>query len=221
MVNASSMIGTSYQHYLLALLAVANNIPAIAPFLTICDGLDKKTIRRLVYISTFSAFLIMTISMFFGTDVLEFFGITISAFQIAGGLLLCNTGLSMLNAKSSNDVHGKQMEEEPDASSYSRLVSAAIVPITLPLTTGAGTISTVTLFTDAARDSHTRPELFAAILTVTVVVFIIFYFANNMVKFLGDVGMSVLIKVMGLFTLAIGVQFIATGISKIYLNLIH
>jgi multiple antibiotic resistance protein len=212
------MFENSYQHYLLGLFAVANNISALAPFIALTAGLDKLIIRRLVVVSSFSAFVIMIISMFCGTLILEFFGISISAFQIAGGILLCGTGTSMLNAKSSSDVSGKQIKDSHIE--YSRYVSAAIVPIALPLTAGAGTISTITLFTVMARKSHTKPELFVAILTITVIVFICFYFANNLVKILGDIGMSVLIKVMGLFTLAIGVQFIVTGVSTIYKGLI-
>lgn len=212
------MFETSYQHYLLGLIAVANNISALAPFIALTAGLDRVTIRRLVMVSSFSTFIIMIVSMFFGTLLLEFFGISISAFQIAGGILLCGTGTSMLNAKSSSDVSGKQIESSK--LEYSRYVSAAIVPIALPLTAGAGTISTITLFTEIAKKSHSMPELFTAILTITIIVFICFYFANTLVKILGDIGMSVLIKVMGLFTLAIGVQFIITGVSTVYKGLI-
>lgn len=212
------MFETSYQHYLLGLIAVANNISALAPFIALTSALDKIIIRRLVFVSSFSVFIIMLISMLCGTMLLEFFGISISAFQIAGGILLCGTGTSMLNAKSSNDVSGKQIKDSNIE--YSRYVSAAIVPIALPLTAGAGTISTITLFTEMARKSHTMTELFVAIMTITIIVFVCFYFANNLVKVLGDIGMSVLIKVMGLFTLAIGVQFIITGVSTVYRGLI-
>ena len=212
------MFENSYQHYLLGLIAVANNIPALAPFIALTVDLDKVVVRKLVLISTFSAFVIMVISMFFGTLILHFFGITISAFQIAGGILLCSTGTSMLNAKTSNDVSGKQMADTQIE--YSRFVATAIVPIALPLTTGAGTISTITLFSSMAKKSDTMPELFVAILTITLIVFVCFYFANNVVKVLGNIGMSVLIKVMGLFTLAIGVQFIVTAVSNIYKGLI-
>ena len=103
---------------------------------------------------------------------------------------------------------------------YSKFVSVAIVPIALPLTTGAGTISTITLFAAMASKSHTNIELFIAILTITLIIFLGFYFANNVVKRLGNIGMSVLIKVMGLFTLVLGVQFIVTGVSTVYKGLI-
>ena len=89
----------TFQHYLLALFAVANNIPAIAPFLTLVAGLSAAQALRVTVVASFSAFDIMIISMLAGAAILDFFGISISAFQIAGGILLGGTGMSMLNAK--------------------------------------------------------------------------------------------------------------------------
>lgn len=208
----------SYQHYLMGLVAVANNIPAIAPFLALVGGLSAAQSLRLTTIASFSSFVIMVISMLAGASVLAFFGITISAFQIAGGVLLGGTGMSMLASKSAANVSGKEVDFSQ--AQASALISQAVVPISMPLTTGAGTISTVTVFSDAAAKSGTSVELFMAICTVTLLIFLIFHYAIPMVKVLGEVGMNVLVKVMGLFTLSIGVQFIITGVSTVYKGLV-
>ncbi len=210
----------SYQQYMLGLFAVANNIPAIAPFLAICMGLTRVQTLRLIAIATTTSFIVMMVSMFFGTAVLEFFGISISAFQIAGGLLLCSTGTSMLNAKSSSDVSTKAVQP-PDDGFYRQRISATVVPIAIPLTTGAGTMSTVTVFSQIADSNNTHMLLLFAIVTMTVLIFLMFYFAVDLMKLLGETGMSVLVKVMGLFTLAIGVQFVVTAVSTIYVGLPH
>ncbi len=204
----------SVQHYLLGLFAVANNFPALAPFLALSMGLTRLQKLGLITIGSVGAFIIMTTSMLAGTAILGFFGISISAFQIAGGILLGGTGMSMLNAKGAGDVHGKEVERP--AIDRSTLVSTMIVPVTLPLTTGAGTISTVTVFAHEAVQAHADLFLFLAICAMTVIIFLIFLFAMSLMRFLGEVGMSVLIKVMGLFTLAIGVQFIVNGVTRIY-----
>lgn len=206
----------SFQHYLLGIVAVANNIPAVAPFLTLVAGLESREVRRLTLISSFGAFVVMVVSMLAGSAVLEFFGITISAFQIAGGILLGGAGLSMLHSKSITFA-GKDAEVSVD--DFGSRVSQAIVPIAIPLTAGAGTISTITLFSAAAKASHTEMELFLAICVMAVIIFLIFYNALPLVKVLGNTGMNVMIKVMGLFTLAIGVQFIIAGVSTVYKGL--
>ena len=208
----------TFQHYLLGLFAVANNIPAIAPFLALVGGLTAVQSLRITAVASFSAFLIMVISMLAGAGVLAFFGISISAFQIAGGILLGGTGMSMLSSKSTSGVGEKSVASSADQESA--LLSQAIVPIAMPLTAGAGTISTVTLFSESAARTGTTLELFLAISVMSVVIFLIFHYAISLIKILGQTGMSVLIKVMGLFTLAIGVQFIVSGVSTIYRGLI-
>jgi multiple antibiotic resistance protein len=207
----------SFQHYLLGIVAVANNIPAVAPFLQLVAGLKPSEVRRITLISSFGAFVVMVVSMLAGSAVLEFFGITISAFQIAGGILLGGAGLSMLHSKSISFA-GKEVEAGPD--DFSSKISQAIVPIAIPLTAGAGTISTITLFSASAKTSNTEIELFLAICAMSVVIFLIFHYALPLVKVLGNTGMNVMIKVMGLFTLAIGVQFIIAGVSTVYKGLI-
>lgn len=212
------MVSTaSFQHYLLGIVAVANNIPAIAPFLALVAGLSADQVRRITVIASFGAFVVMVVSMLAGAVVLEFFGISMSAFQIAGGILLGGTGLSMLHAKSSSFA-GKEVEDP--VTDFSSKVSQAIVPIAIPLTAGAGTISTITLFSATARETGTRLDLFLAICVMSVVIFLVFHYAIPLVKLLGNTGMNVMIKVMGLFTLAIGVQFIVAGVSTIYKGLV-
>lgn len=212
------MLTATFQHYFIGILAVANNIPAIAPFLALVAGLSAVQVRRITFVASVAAFIVMVIAMFAGSVVLAFFGISISAFQIAGGILLGSTGISMLNAKSTATIAGKEVDA-PVVDMSSR-ISQAIVPIAMPLTAGAGTISTITLFSTTAAETGTRTELFLAIIAMSVVIFLIFHYAVPLVKILGDTGMSVMIKVMGLFTLAIGVQFIVAGVSTIYKGLI-
>ena len=97
-LNHDLMLPSTFQHYLLGLFAVANNFPAIGPFLTLSEGLPNRQVRRVITLASFSSLLIMLGAYFIGTAVLQFFGIGVSAFQIAGGLLLGASGLKMLNA---------------------------------------------------------------------------------------------------------------------------
>lgn len=212
------MLASTFQHYFLGIFAVANNIPAIAPFLALIAGLSAAQARYISFVASLAAFIVMAVAMFAGSIILAFFGISISAFQIAGGILLGSTGISMLNAKSTSTIAGKEVSDQ--VVDMSSRISQAIVPIAMPLTAGAGTISTVTLFATTAEQTGTRIDLLGAIVAMSLVVYLIFQFAIPLMKLLGETGMSVMIKVMGLFTLAIGVQFIVAGVSTIYKGLI-
>ena len=212
-INHELLIPNTFQHYLLGLFAVANNFPAMGPFLTLSQGVPRSQVRHVIRVATFSSLLIMLGAFFLGTAVLQFFGIGVSAFQIAGGLLLGASGLSMLNAKDPGDSHEKTCDiTRMDAG---QMTSSAIVPIALPLTTGAGTMSTITVYANSATSLNHRLELLGAIVAMALIIGLMFRFAALLTRLLGHVGMTVLIKVMGLFTLVIGIQFIVTGTSTI------
>ncbi len=212
-ITPEFLVPSTFQHYLLGLFAVANNFPAIGPFLTLSQGLPSSHVKRVIRITTLSSLLIMLGAFSLGTAVLQFFGISVSAFQIAGGLLLGFSGLSMLNATDPGDSHEKNLDVSH--MDVGQMTSSAIVPISLPLTTGAGTMSTITVYAEGAHTLNHRLELFGAILAMAILIGLMFTFATRLTRLLGHVGMTVLIKVMGLFTLAIGVQFIATGASTL------
>jgi len=207
------MMPNTFQHYLLGLFAVANNIPALGPFLDLTGAVPRSQSRHVIRVATATSLLIMLSTFFIGTAVLRFFGISVSAFQVAGGLLLGASGLSMLHAGEPSGAREKQVDTA--RINPGQITSTAIVPISLPLTTGAGTMSTITVYPDSASSVGERIELLAAILVMTVLIGLIFAFAAKLTQWLGHVGMTVLIKVMGVFTLAIGIQFIVTGVTTI------
>lgn len=197
----------SLQHFLIGIFAVANNFPAIGPFLQICQGLSRKDQLRLCKTATLTSFIVMLVALVVGRELLDFFGISIAAFRIAGGLLLGVSGINMLNSKpdDENQVH--------NPSSYSKVISLAVIPIAIPLTTGAGTFSTIIIYADEVGLNFARlSSLVLAILIITVLIYLIFKYSMKLLDFLGGIGMNVLIKVLGLFTLAIGTQFIILGL---------
>ena len=197
----------SFQHYLLGLIAVANNIPAIPLFLELCEGLSPKEQHKLSFIATITSFITMIIAMITGMAILNFFDISIHAFRIAGGLLLLNTGLSMMNST-------QQVIAQSGKSSFSKMISVAVIPISIPLTTGAGTMSTVILFTQQLQHSDALElKLLSAIVCMTVIIYLSFRYSTAIIEVLGHTGMDVLAKIFGLITLALGIQFILSGIQ--------
>jgi multiple antibiotic resistance protein len=204
----------SFQHYLLGLFAVANNIPAIPLYLKLIDGLTSKEQNKLCLMATMASFITMVVAMVTGMGILSFFDISVDAFRIAGGLLLLGTGFSMMNSV-------KKSIEEADAMTLSKKISTAIVPIAIPLTTGAGTMSTIILFSEDIHHFYFMElKLVLAILSMTMIIFLSFRYAPKLVGLLGETGMDVLTKVFGLITLAIGVQFILTGIAGAFPKLL-
>jgi len=196
----------SFQHYLLGLFAVANNVAAIPLYISLIQGRTEKEQHKICRTATLASFITMITSLFAGLAVLNFFEISIPAFRIAGGLLLLSTGFNMMNSV--------QKAMEMAEQTFSKIISTAIIPIAIPMTTGAGTMSTIILFSESARHQpYLQFSLMGAIGIMTVIIYITFYYAPKIVSYLGSTGLDVLTKIFGLITLALGIQFILTGIS--------
>lgn len=204
-----------FQHYLIGLLAVANCISAIPLFLSITQGTSRHNHLKLCLIASFTALITMLVSMLLGSAILHFFGITIDTFRIAGGVVLFITGIGMINAKPAI-----QAESESSAKPYHEMLLTIIIPITIPMTTGAGCISTVIVFAGTAKGLIPMLSLGTAIVSISLLTYFGLRYSRYIQKWLGNIGMNVLTKIFGLITLAIGIQFMLTGISDTFPNLI-
>lgn len=216
------MDASSFQHYLIGLLAIGNNVSALGAFLLHTHGMPRPMVLRLILMSSLACLITLVLFMLVGTRILDFFGISVSAFQIAGGLLLSGVGMKMMNSGQSftgHDVPEEHSIGDPKQQNDARFYSAAVVPIGIPLTIGAGTLSAVVLFAETAQRTGTMVNLLAAIVILVGVNYGIFRCSRRILAWLGDVGVSVFIKLMGLFTLAIGVEFVTRGLGMIYMNL--
>jgi multiple antibiotic resistance protein len=224
-MDASSLFSASFQQYLFGLLAIGNNVSALGAFLNETQGLPRSKVRRLILVTSAACLGMLLLFMLVGTALLDFFGISISAFQIAGGLLLGGVGLDMMKARSPQPTTRESALDGTEAGQHNKPVSdaqlyaTAVVPIAIPLTVGAGTFSAVILFAGLAQQSGTSLDLLAAITGLVLVNYLVFTFSARIVRWAGEVGLSVFIKIMGLFTLSIGVEFIVRGLSTIYQRL--
>jgi len=210
------MHALSFQHLLLGIFAVGNPFSALGPFLGICQGVSRREQEKLCRIATISVLITMLLAMVAGQAILNFFGISIDAFRIAGGAILFISGIGMLNAKS--DVVSTDMPK----TNFAQKIPVAIVPIAIPLTAGAGTISTITLFAEQLSRSH-EPlwGLIGAIFIMSAVAYTVFRYSPVLYQVLGNTGMNVLVKITGLVTLALGTQFIISGIGSVFPILLH
>jgi multiple antibiotic resistance protein len=143
-----------FQHYLIGLLAIGNNVSALGAFLRLTRELPRTRVRKMVAVTSAACFGMLLIFMFVGGAALDFFGISISAFQIAGGLLLAGVDLNMMNARQPTVVDVKAVNHnlsEASNQADSQLYSGAVMPIAIPLTVGAGTFSAVILYANVAN----------------------------------------------------------------------
>lgn len=205
----------NFQLMLISIFAVANNFKSLGNFLQLTDGLPRDGQLRLSRVASLASLCIMLVALLFGIQLLHFLNVSLDSFRVAGGLVLSLLGIEMIHAKNKPDDELNLSNTQPHT--YSAVISTAIIPIAIPLTTGAGTFSTIIIFESAiGGNNYLYWQLVEAIFVQALINYIVFRYSNHLLRVLGRVGMSVLTRIVGLFTLTLGVQFIATGLKALF-----
>jgi multiple antibiotic resistance protein len=201
-----------------ALFPIVNPLGSAAIFLNLVGTLDPVLNRVLAQRIAIYSFFILVVSLICGTEILSFFGISIYAVQIGGGLIVTVTGWSLLNRPSAGETPTSKVAPRD-------LLGNAFYPYTLPITVGPGSISVaITLgahLTESLRvHSILSPLVLISALTGIVVTCIIIYicyrYASLAEKVLGTTGTEVFMRLSSFILICIGIQIICSGV-KAYL----
>ncbi|MDD5643130.1 MAG: MarC family protein [Syntrophales bacterium] len=163
--------------------------------------------ESLAWRSCLYAFIILTFFIILGRLVLTFFGISLPAFQIAGGLILFRIAFDMLEGRG----HFNRLDTS------SSLVAAeyrdtALVPLAMPLLAGPGAISTILVLTSRSRSHLEDLLIFAALTLILLLTYLAFRFAEQLLGFMKESGMRLLTRIMGLILAALAVEFVIQGL---------
>ena len=157
-----------------------------------------------------TAFITLVLFSILGSVIFNFFGITIEAFQIMGGILFFRNGLRMLDAKIGRSRTTPAEQEESQDSE-----DIAISPIGIPLIAGPGAITATMLLSSQIPQIYSYLTLMFSIFTVLSFVYIILRNGNIILKLLGTTGIRIIQRLMGLILMVIAVQFVINGIISL------
>jgi MarC family membrane protein len=196
---------------LAALFSVLNPIGTVPIFVGLTQDFTKKERSKVSMLTAINVFIILIISFFIGQYVLTFFGITITALRIAGGIIIASSGFSLLNGKfSKNRGIDKKVEEDIQMRN-----SIALTPLAMPMLAGPGSISLLIAF---YQEHNTTNEIIfssLAILIVSVLIFLVLRSAHYLAKILGASGIVAISRIIGFLTIAIGIQYIISSVLSI------
>ena len=200
---------------LVTLLAIVNPLAIVPFFIHYTQGFDQAQRRHTVWVSSFSAFVVIAISAVAGLHILEFFGISLASFQVGGGLLLLTSALNMLNAQPA-EAKTNTHELEDGAEKAAMGASIAVVPLTIPLLTGPATMSTVVIYADKAKTFWQLGTLVGYGVVVALATALCFSLAEPIARFLGKTGINVMTRLMGLILAALAVEVMTDGLTKLF-----
>lgn len=198
---------------LIALLAIVNPIGVVPFFIHFTQTLTEAQRRQTIRTSATAAFVVIAVSGLAGLKIIEFFGISIASFQVGGGMLLLVSALNMLNAQPAesrkDDVHDGQVKADAGA-------SIAVVPLTIPLLTGPATISTMVIYAEKTRTFWEHAVLVGYGVVIALATFVAFSAAGRIARALGQTGINVMTRLMGLMLAAMAVELLADGLVKLF-----
>jgi multiple antibiotic resistance protein len=192
---------------LAALLPITNPVGALASFAGLTGGMAAQDIRRQAVRTALYVFAILAVFTILGSLVLEAFGITLGALQVAGGLVVAHSGFGMISAAPHLRRDERDHAETKDDVSFS--------PMALPLVAGPGAIGVVIALT--ARHPHwdDRAGIVGAVAVIAVLIGGLLRFGTPLVEKLGPTGIGALTRIIGFLILAIGVELVAHGLQAI------
>ena len=194
-----------------ALFSVLNPIGTVPIFVGLTQDYTKKERSRVSFWTALNVFIILIISFFIGQYVLKFFGITIPALRIAGGIIIASSGFGLLNGKfSKNKGINKKVQEDIENRN-----DIALTPLAMPMLAGPGSISLLIAY---YQEHHETSEIISsclAILAVAILIYIILRSAHYLAKYLGASGIVAISRIVGFLTIAIGIQYIISSVLSI------
>jgi multiple antibiotic resistance protein len=198
---------------LIALLAIVNPIGVVPFFIHFTQSLNAEQRRRTIRVSSFTAFIVIGVSAIAGLKIIEFFGISLASFQVGGGCLLLISSIQMLNAQ---PAEGRKEDVSEGESKVDAGSSIAVVPLTIPLLTGPATISTMVIYADKTRHWWEIGVLVGYGIVVAVATFLVFSASGRIARVLGQTGINIMTRLMGLILAALAVELLADGLTKLF-----
>lgn len=202
---------TEYTKIFISLFAILDPIGIIPIIILFTSGMSPPKRAEVGRIASLAVCSILLVALFVGQPLLAFFGISINSFRVAGGILLILMAFKMLNGNLYTSI-----EADNDSVGGGTSSIHAIVPLSIPLLAGPGSISAVILEAHKAHGIEHYLIMSVEIILLSVTVWLTFLIAPWVAQRLGKIGIDVFTRLMGLVLAAISVEFIAGGIRGLF-----
>jgi len=193
-----------------SLFALVNPIGFSPMFISLVDDMNAQEKKQIANKGVFTAGLTLTIFLFIGELIFQFFGITIEAFKIAGGLLFMRSSFNLIEVKKSR-TRTTPAEEESTLTKD----DIAYTPIGIPLIAGPGAITSIMVLSTSNPSLIYKVCLFLVIILTMLITLFILKASAKITQKIGTSGLRIIQRMMGIILLTISVQFIIDGIKSI------
>jgi len=194
----------------ITLISIINPLGAIPVFLGFTKNHKNLNSKNVTNTCAIACTITILVSLIFGQALLNFFGISVASFTIGGGLLLFTMAFSMISGQQSTT---KINTDEIRSFDFEREIG--IIPLAIPLLSGPGAISTSIIHAKHFTTSTHWITAITMVILIGIIIKIILSYAENIGQRLGQIGLNVMTRIMGLILLSMSIEMIASGIKEI------
>lgn len=182
-------------------------------FMTMTGSLDDEHRTNTAKKASLVAFVTLITFAFSGELLFNFFGISVNSFRVVGGVIFFLMGMDMLQARL-----GKVKLRSAEVKAYVNDIS--VTPLAIPMICGPGAITNAIIMMEDADTIPKKGLLIGVMALVILISFIVLYSSSRIIKVLGETGLNVMMRLMGLITMVIAVEFFFSGLRPIVLEIL-
>lgn len=197
--------------FVAAIFVITNPLGAVPIFLSLTKDYSSNERRRAAWLASLTVAIILSANILIGELILGFFGISIPAFQVGGGIIILLLAISMLQARQSAMQHTR--EEGQEAAEKD---SIGVVPLGIPLLAGPGAISTSIVFAHRIQGWTNHLMMLCVCVLLAFCIWGTLRLADRIGQLLGRTGINIGTRLMGLILAAVAVQFIFDGARALW-----
>jgi len=213
-VSLAGLKSSAYVRFsLLALSSIfflVDPFAALPTFLAVTAGANARRRRKMAWKASVTALVVLSAFAVAGQYIFRMFGITLPAFEIAGGVILLLIGLDMLEAKRS-----PTQESSEEAAAAAAKEDAGIVPLGIPMLAGPGSITSVMVLVGQADTRLKMLAILVSIFITAAICYLVLGNSDRVARAMGETGVRILVRIMGLLLVALAVQYFVNGMADL------
>ncbi len=191
-----------------------NPLGTMPIFLSMTADLTVADRNRTAKKASIIGFLTILAFAFTGQLLFKFFGISVHSFRVVGGVIFFMVGMDMLQARL-----GRVKIKENEIKSY--VTDISITPLAIPMICGPGAITNAIVLMEDANSLAKQIVLIGSIFLIILLTYIILYSSSKLTKLLGETGINVMMRIMGLIVMVIAVEFLFSGLKPLVVDILQ
>ena len=194
---------------IVGIFVIVDPIGSVGIFLVVTNGFSQIKKEKAARFAGITVAAVLVVAALMGQAILDLFGIRLAAFSVAGGILFLILAVEMIRGEGVSQFHKLNERSE-------QLPAAAIVPLGVPLMAGPGAISTVILASPGSANWFETAILISSIAVLGLVTWLCFSYAQHIGKLIGDIGIQLISRIMGLILAALAVEYMVKGVQILF-----